>query len=520
MNEIPEKIGKYKVVSIIAKGGMGTVYKAVHPTLKRFIIIKKLTIRSNPELRERFKREAQILLDLHHPNIVHMFDYFVEDSSHYIALEYVDGMSLDKLIKKCGKLQNQSAMLIFRDSCKALLYAHENGIVHRDIKPGNILISAHGDIKLADFGIASIEKEGENNLTQDGSTLGTPSYMPPEQFSETKKVDNRADIYAMGIMLYEMVTGQKPFPGKFSPETIIQIQKGKYTPPEKLESKVDSTIRKLIKKMIRPNPAKRFKSIVQVLQIVESYLARFDTGVIRNELEKNLSTQKYEQPEFKARKSLLPFLSAVVLLSCISLFSFFAWEEGYVHKYILSPWYKPVELSLLLPKTSGSVPDLPMRAFFFSDDNNEIPEIKGSMRSFTAGDADSSMKIRPVYLKTGKYRIKVAAGAYVWWKTISIEDKPVSLELDFLQNSVRNLTFHGYAFDSSTGENISSRTNFFIQTNSGWIKAQDLKKGDLTSGSIVKIRATLDGYETENYSLKVEWYQDELFINCTMRKKQ
>ncbi|HBG35631.1 MAG TPA: serine/threonine protein kinase, partial [Treponema sp.] len=240
----PEKIGKYKVVSVIAKGGMGIVYKAIHPTLKRYIIIKKLTMRGNPELRERFKREAEILLDLRHRNIVHMFDYFVEAGSHYIALEFVDGMSLDKLLVKTKKLSCQTAMLIFRDACKALLYAHENGIVHRDIKPGNILISSHGEIKLADFGIASSEKEAETNLTQDGSTLGTPSYMPPEQFSKTKKVDNRADIYAMGVMLYEMVTGKKPFSGSFSPETILQIQKGKFTSPEKIEASVDRTIKK------------------------------------------------------------------------------------------------------------------------------------------------------------------------------------------------------------------------------------------------------------------------------------
>lgn len=107
----PEKIGKYKIVSVIAKGGMGIVYKAIHPSLRRYIIIKKLTIRGNPELRERFKREAEILLDLHHANIVHMFDYFVEGGSHYIALEFVDGMSLDKLLAKLKKtfLSNSNA---------------------------------------------------------------------------------------------------------------------------------------------------------------------------------------------------------------------------------------------------------------------------------------------------------------------------------------------------------------------------------------------------------------------------
>lgn len=519
MSDIPEKIGKYKVASIIAKGGMGTVYKAIHPTLKRFIIIKKLTMRGNPELRERFRREAQILLDLRHPNIVHMFDYFVEESSHYIALEYVDGMSLDKLIKKCGKLQNQTAMLIFRDACKALLYAHENGIVHRDIKPGNILISAHGDIKLADFGIASTEKEGGENLTQDGSTLGTPSYMPPEQFSETKKVDKRADIYAMGIMLYEMVTGVKPFPGKFSPETIIQIQKGKYTAPQKLESKVDATVKKLIKKMIRPNPNKRYKDIQQILKIIDAYLLRYDTGEIRKELEKNLSTPKYEQPVFKSRKSAAPVLGAAAVLVFLGAASFFAWKEGLVHRFILFPWYKPVVLSLVLPKGADSAPDLPMRAFFFIDDNDAIPEVEGSMRSFTMDHTTLNMKAKAVYLRPGNYRIKVAAGAYVWWKAFKIQDEPLFMNIDFLKNAGRNVIIRGYAYDALTGEDLSSSVNFTVQTNRGWIDISAVNPGEIKSGSVIKARASKQGYETEVYSLKVEWYQDELFITSAMRAK-
>ncbi len=519
MSDLPEKIGKYRVVSIIAKGGMGTVYKAIHPTLKRYIIIKKLTIRGNPELRERFRREAQILLDLRHPNIVHMFDYFVEDAAHYIALEYVDGMSLDKLIQKCEKLKNQTTMLIFRDACKALQYAHENGIVHRDIKPGNILISAHGEIKLADFGIASTEKEGGDSLTQDGSTLGTPSYMPPEQFSETKKVDKRADIYAMGIMLYEMVTGKKPFPGKFSPETIMQIQKGKYIPPEKLEAGVDLVIKKLIKKMIRPNPDKRFKDIQQVLKITDKYLLRYDTGEIRKELEKNLNTPKYEQPVFKARRSLGPVLLAVSILIILGAASFFAWKEGYIHRFILSPWFKPINVTLFLPSNAGAAADLPMRAFFFEDDNNTIPEVSNSMRSFSTDKNSQALTIKPVYLRPGNYRVKVVAGSYVWWKSFQVSDTAVDMQLDFLKNAVRNLTLHCYAYDAITGNNLTSMVNFTVQTSKGWVDLSSVNFGELKSGSVIKVRASLSGYDTEAYSLKVEWYQDELFITSAMRKK-
>ena len=285
MSDLPAEMGKYKIVSEIARGGMGIVYKAVHPSLKRHVIIKKLSIRGNNSIKERFKREAQILLDLNNPNIVHLFDYFTEGSYHYIVLEFVDGMSLDKLLKKQVVLSPQLSMLIFRDSLRALKFAHDNGVVHRDIKPGNILISRHGDIKLADFGIASSEREEDDtSLTQSGVTLGTPSYMPPEQFDDSHSVDKRADIYAMGIMLYEMVTGTKPYAGNFAPETIAKIQKGKYIPPEQINKGIPKVICKLIKKMTRVKASKRYQDIEPILKVVDKYLKKYDTEEIRNSI--------------------------------------------------------------------------------------------------------------------------------------------------------------------------------------------------------------------------------------------
>ena len=139
--KIPESIGKYKILGLVAKGGMGAVYKAVHPSLKRLVILKKLTIRNNKIVRERFKREAQILLDMQSPYIVHLFDYFVEGSSHYIVEEFVEGLSLAQVLEKQVALGTELALLIFQDACLALKFAHVRGIVHRDIKPGNILIS-------------------------------------------------------------------------------------------------------------------------------------------------------------------------------------------------------------------------------------------------------------------------------------------------------------------------------------------------------------------------------------------
>ncbi|MFW5843487.1 MAG: serine/threonine-protein kinase, partial [Spirochaetota bacterium] len=168
---------------------MGAVYTAQHPTLDRTVIIKKLTLRGNADMRERFRREAQIMMDLRNDAIVDVYDHFREGSSYYIVLEYVDGVSLEELIHRERYLPSDVALLIVREACRALVYAHERGVIHRDIKPGNILISRSGEVKLVDFGIATIHGDDESNLTREGMTLGTPVYMAPEQFRNTRNVD-------------------------------------------------------------------------------------------------------------------------------------------------------------------------------------------------------------------------------------------------------------------------------------------------------------------------------------------
>ena len=245
--EIPELIGKYKISGKIAQGGMGVVYKAVHPSLKRDVVIKKMTMRTNSMAKERFKKEAQILLDMQSPYIVHLFDYFTEGPYRYMVEEFVDGLALDKLIKKQTVIEPTVALLILLDSCYALKFAHSKGIVHRDIKPGNILISRRAEVKLADFGIASDENE-DSDKTQTGVTLGTPAYMPPEQFENSSAVDNRADIYALGVMLYEMVTGTKPYPSEFTQEKRALIKSGKNTPPRKSDKRVPPEVCRIKKK--------------------------------------------------------------------------------------------------------------------------------------------------------------------------------------------------------------------------------------------------------------------------------
>ena len=162
---------------------------------------------------------------------------------------------------------------VAKQLCAGLRKLHQchPPVIHRDIKPENVFITEDGTIKLADFGIASSEKESDNdsNLTQQGSALGTPAYMPPEQFSDSKTVDQRADIYSLGIMLYEMVTGSKPYPGTLSIETLNTIRKGKYIAPNKIDKTIPPVVCKLIKKMLQPNPKRRFQSTASILNIIK-----------------------------------------------------------------------------------------------------------------------------------------------------------------------------------------------------------------------------------------------------------
>lgn len=542
--KIPETIGKYKIMSLVAKGGMGAVYKAVHPSLKRLVIIKKLTIRNNSTVKERFKREAQILLDMQSPYIVHLFDYFIEGQSHYIVEEFVDGLSLAQLLDKQVALGTELALLIFHDACLSLKFAHARGIVHRDIKPGNILISKRAEVKLADFGIASSESGDElplsssndnastkvdGNLTQSGVTLGTPAYMSPEQITDSRSVDKRADIYSMGVMLYEMLTGSKPFPSNLNPETLEKIKKGKYVNPRRIDKNIPPVICRMIKKMLRANPDRRFQSIEKVITIVKKYLSHYNTHKIRIALaqcvisKKQLALPTFERKQNKAKK-------VAVIIACLLSFAAafgFVWYKGYIHKTVLSYWYREVVINMQMPKTSSVNSDLPVRAFFFVDDGKSIPEVSGTRRVFnektTEGSANSKTKIfqtYPVYLREGKYRVKIAAGPYVIWQSLKVESKSVTLNINSLKNRKTDVTIKTTSFDSETGKNLTEDTRFFLSYRGKWVLIEEVPPEDIRSGSIIKVLARCDGYEDAVYSLLLDWYQDELIISAAMQKTE
>src|SRR4051795_1968019 len=204
--------GRYEIQREIARGGMAEVYLARDQSLNRPVALKALfpEFAREPSFVERFRREAQAAANLNHPNIVSIYDWGQESGTYFIVMEYVEGRSLRELIQSEGAIEPGQAADIAAEIASALAFAHRSGVVHRDVKPGNVLLTDSGTVKVTDFGIARAGTS--DGLTQTGSVMGTATYFSPEQ-AQGLPVDGRSDVYALGVVLYEMVTGVAPFTG-------------------------------------------------------------------------------------------------------------------------------------------------------------------------------------------------------------------------------------------------------------------------------------------------------------------
>lgn len=259
MEELDALIPGYKFVDFIDRGGMGAVYKAVQKSLNRTVAVKLLprVHRDKETFAERFKREAHALAQLNHPHIVAVHDFGeTPDGQMYYAMEYVAGMDLHHLLRR-DPPGPEKILRIIKQVCDALQFAHERGIVHRDIKPANILIDERGNVKVADFGLAKVVGPQSVDFTATGTTLGTPDYIAPEALDQYSKIDHRADIYSLGVMIYELLTGHVP--------------KGVWEPPS-IRSGADKRIDVVVSTAMQNNPEKRYQHVSDMTQVLEKLL--------------------------------------------------------------------------------------------------------------------------------------------------------------------------------------------------------------------------------------------------------
>ena len=253
--ELQRDFPQFEIRGVIGRGGMGAIYKAWQHSLERFVAIKilppGLDDDSGVDVAERFKREAKAMAQLRHNGIVAVYDSGqTAEGLHYFVMEYVDGTDVHQLVKERGRLEPSEALRIAGAVCEALAYAHSQGIIHRDIKPANIVLDARGTVKIADFGLAKSSVPGSTGNTSHGVSVGTPDFMAPECFQGGGHVDHRADIYAVGVMLYQMLTGKIP--------------RGRFDPPCFAVKGLDKRLDRIVDKALQHEPGRRYSSAAEM----------------------------------------------------------------------------------------------------------------------------------------------------------------------------------------------------------------------------------------------------------------
>ena len=257
-DDLAKQLPQLEIGELIGQGGMGFVFRARQRHLDRDVALKILhsELQQDPAFAKRFEREAQALARLNHPNIVSVYDSgHTEAGNYYFVMEYVDGVNLRDVLHG-GHLEPEKALAVVPQVCDALQYAHEKGIVHRDIKPENILLDSRGQVKIADFGLAKLlDPSSQNeNLSQAGQRMGTAHYMAPEQAQGATEVDHRADIYSLGVVFYEMLTGELPI--------------GRFSPPSQ-SVKLDGRLDKVVLKTLESRPEQRYQQASDLKTAIE-----------------------------------------------------------------------------------------------------------------------------------------------------------------------------------------------------------------------------------------------------------
>ncbi len=335
-----KKVGNYEILKELGKGGMSTIYLATQKSLDRKVAIKELLplLKTDSEMVERFKREAKASASMAHEGIANIFDFWVERGSYYLAMEYLEGKDLGEIIETMGAIPVEATVTIVSKAADALHYAHQRGIIHRDVKSGNIFITQKGEVKLTDFGIAYVP--GKSPLTQPGIAIGTPEYMSPEQI-RGEKADPRSDIFSLGVVLYEMLTGTRPFGADGDEEVIASVLSKKPKGLRKLSREVPWGLHRLTIKCLQKKPEKRFRTMEDLKISLDRFLPKKSedrTHAFSSFLEMIFPSEGADtNPAQFRRKKRMSFAYALVIIIILGSVS------------LLYRYHKTVDFSAFLP---------------------------------------------------------------------------------------------------------------------------------------------------------------------------
>jgi len=308
-NIMPDRIGKYDILAKLGAGGMGVVYRGRDPQIGREVAIKKLTgnILAEPNMLARFYEEGKRTGQLNHPNIVTVFEIGDEHGEPYIVMECVDGEPLDKILRAGSQASLADKLEILEKICSALGYAHRKNVIHRDVKPANIFVQRDGTAKLLDFGIARPEKrDGDLNLTRTGTIVGTVPYMAPERL-RNETLDGRSDIFAAGVVLYQILTGKLPFTGLADPEIMFKILREPFPLPSTVNPDCPPSLEYIVDRALAKNPDDRYQTAEEMAADLSTAVSELHQEQINQQLPD--AQRLIEAEEFaKARTLLLQLL--------------------------------------------------------------------------------------------------------------------------------------------------------------------------------------------------------------------
>ena len=409
-----KRVGNYQIVKELGKGGMSTIYLAIQKSLDRRVAIKELLplLKTDTEMVERFKREAKASASMAHEGIVNIFDFWSEKTSHYLAMEYLEGKDLGEIIETMGTIPVEATATIGSKAADALHYAHQRGIIHRDVKSGNIFITQKGEIKLTDFGIAYVP--GKSPLTQPGIAIGTPEYMSPEQI-RGEKIDQRSDIFSLGVVLYEMLTGTRPFGEDGDEEVIASVLSKKLKGPRKLNREVPWRLHRLIMKCLEKMPEKRFQTMEDLKISLDRFLPQKSedrTRAFSSFLEMVFPPEGVDGPKparFRRKRGISFGYALIVLVVLVSV--------SLTYRY-----HKTTDVSVLMPTY------LKEKIGFFFDENQRDSFIKivvypWAKVSIDGKYVDTTPIAGPIRLKPGEHTLSFSHNRFKP-KTIKIVLKP------------------------------------------------------------------------------------------------